>query len=564
MALCGALLGAPRVAAAQPTEAVEGNIILIEERDIIVDIAGARGALSGDEIEVWRPMVLRHPVTNREVKDRFRIGSLRLDQVRDALSTAHPDGALDRPPQVGDVVVLRRVKPKPPDTPPPPEPRAPGPTPGPGAPPGPTPGPKPGPTPGPEPTVAPAPSAPAKPTPEQQDGLELAALFESLSGHPLAERVARYGRWQREHPTSRYHAVVREQLEHLRRLAAVDTATATSRAPRVVAFAPPAEVAARRALGLEMELGGEPSAVWLHLRHASEGPFRTVALARTEGDYWGVTLSAEDVGSERLELFVEAAGAPGEATVALVATAQKPLSVPVVAPPDLAELAPSVTTVALWTDYADYNRLRGNDFVWQSEGCFSLRYDDTGFRALRSGFGVYRGIGGSIEELDELGLEGRSIGLTYGYLELEVGFHELFGASARAILGLRDAGVGGGGQLALRIGRDLGTNLVLGGELLGGVGLRGTVALEMNEIPDVPMLFAAEVTNQPAGVRGEASGDASEVAPSLDTNNVGGRAIIQAGYRFVDAFVVSARLSYQGRTIYHSGPGFGGGVSYTW
>lgn len=39
---------------------------------------------------------------------------------------------------------------------------------------------------------------------------------------------------------------------------------------------------------------------------------------------------------------------------------------------------------------------------------------------------------------------------------------------------------------------------------------------------------------------------------------------MQAGYRFTPDFTVSARASFEGRTIQHAGPGFGGAVGYTW
>ena len=71
-------------------------------------------------------------------------------------------------------------------------------------------------------------------------------------------------------------------------------------------------------------------------------------------------------------------------------------------------------------DYADYNRLRGNDRSLQLEFDFGLRLGDDGLRALRSGFGVYRGVGGSLVDLDELDLSPRKTGLTYGYLEAEL------------------------------------------------------------------------------------------------------------------------------------------------
>jgi hypothetical protein len=230
---------------------------------------------------------------------------------------------------------------------------------------------------------------------------------------------------------------------------------------------------------------------------------------------------------------------------------------------------PIRATVEVWSDYADYNRMRGNDVAWQTEGVFTMRFGDLWIRALRSGFGVYRGVGGSIDELDARGKAGRRIGFTYGYLETEFGFHELVGLAVRGVVGLRDRGVTGGGQAFVRVGNDLRTNLLLGGELLGGVGLRGIAQLELRVFEDWPMMFRTEVTNQPAGV----SSDPTSVRPddgaapddtSLQTNAIGGRGIVQLGYRVVDTLVVSVRGSYQGRTINHSGPGFGGSVSYTW
>jgi hypothetical protein len=242
----------------------------------------------------------------------------------------------------------------------------------------------------------------------------------------------------------------------------------------------------------------------------------------------------------------------------------------VVEPPSYQPARPERATVAVWTDYADYNRFRGNDAAWQTEGFLGMRFGELGVRALRSGFGVLRGVGGSLEDLDDLGLSPRRIGLTYGYVEGEFGIHDLFGVIARPVVGLKDGGVTGGAQLVFRLGNDLRTNLQLGGEALGGVGLRSFAELELEELEDWPLMFRCEVSNQPAG----SSSSVDEVRPgedgvppegaSIAVNDIGVRGIVQAGYRILDVLVVSARVSYQGRTIQHSGPGFGGGISYTW
>jgi hypothetical protein len=227
-------------------------------------------------------------------------------------------------------------------------------------------------------------------------------------------------------------------------------------------------------------------------------------------------------------------------------------------------------TASIWTDYADYNRMKGNDRVWQTEGFVGMRFNEEGVRALRTGFGVFRGVGGSLEELDEQGKSGRKVGLTYGYLEGEYAFSSFTALVVRGVVGLRDDGVAGGAQGLIRLGSDKKTNLMLGGEVLGGIGLRGITQLELKTFDRVPILFRTEVTNQPAG----ASVSEEDVRPntpnalpqdtSTQQGEIGARAIVQVGYEVVPGLVVAGRGSYQGRTIKHAGPGFGGAVTYTW
>ena len=85
-----------------------------------------------------------------------------------------------------------------------------------------------------------------------------------------------------------------------------------------------------------------------------------------------------------VEYFIEAVDTKGIAS-AVVGTSDAPLKLEVHegprAPPPYRPLA----TAAIFTDYADYNRLRGNDYAWQTEGQFGLRYADNGVRAVRIG-----------------------------------------------------------------------------------------------------------------------------------------------------------------------------------
>jgi hypothetical protein len=200
------------------------------------------------------------------------------------------------------------------------------------------------------------------------------------------------------------------------------------------------------------------------------------------------------------------------------------------------------------SEIATFNTKKANDYVFQTEGQFGWRLEDVGIRAVRSGFGVLRGKGGTLEDLDTLHQAGKAVGLTYGYVEGEIGLATNYALIGRPIVGLREGGVTGGAQGFLRIGNDLRTNLLLGGEILGTVGMRGVVELNWRTIPRVPIMLRSEVTNQPAGMGGD----------------LGARAVAQAGYELARDFTVSARGSYQGRTINHSGPGAGLGVGYQW
>jgi hypothetical protein len=261
---------------------------------------------------------------------------------------------------------------------------------------------------------------------------------------------------------------------------------------------------------------------------------------------WAATIPPDQVRSPSLEWFVEAVEPDGTRPVA--GTPAEPRTAAV---EDVSPMPPSrkvLGQAAIWTDYASFNSRANNDYVWQTEGVMGARFDDVGIRAVRTGFGVFRGVGGTLQQLDVLGQAPTTVGLTYGYLETEFGIVPTFSIATRAIVGLQQEGVGGGASAFFRVGSDLATNLLLGGEVLGGIGLRGVAEFDWNTFHSWPIVLRSEVTNQPAGLEGD----------------VGVRLIGQVGYRLLDHLVVSGRASYQGRTIDHAGPGAGAAVGYAW
>jgi hypothetical protein len=562
VALLGAIFSRSALAAA-PSEAssetLEGHVVAFELGDVVVDVAGDRGATSGAMLELWRPLTIKHPVTGQMVSDRFLIGRLRLVQVRGALSLALPDGKLAQPAQPGDIVILHRpvtahASPKS------------------GTPEAAT-------TLTAEPPSAGTAAANSPATDAQQamprqselsnvdpESGEVSAIFDQLRGASVRRRVLAYEGYVTRHPHGKYAVVLYEEAANLRRLVEYESGADDKHQSVLRNFEPPREARSHTPLRIAVELSNAPVAAVIHSRNSGEVAYHTAPMRRVGDGYFSATIEAERLNAPRLEYFIEGVASDGRSMFVLGSAIEpQVVNVEDVPAPKPALRVPA--TVTLSTDYADWNNFKGNDVVWQTEGSVGMRFQDVGVRAARMGFGVYRGVGGSLAELDQEKLSGRRVGLTYGYLEGELGLSHFTSIIGRLVIGLEDDGVNGGAQALLRIGNDRETNLTIGGEALGGIGLRGITELQLATFPRVPILFRTEVTNQPAGsalVRMNAPLAVGAVGVAQDEGEVGARAIAQVGYRFLPDLVVAARGSYQGRTINHAGPGFGGAVTYQW
>ena len=540
---------------AQAPNVAQGHVLKLDSGDVIVDLAAKRGARVGDTVELWRPLSLRHPVTGRRVADRFRIGLLRLTQVRDALAIAQPVGTPSRPPAPGDIVILRRKRPSPPSR------KLPTVT---GS------------------QVGRAPAAPAPGSSSADDKADsrtftaldpeaetVAQIFDALRNADVPKRIAAYEHYVRQRQDGRFAVVLWEEAQQLRRLLTLQERYGGARAIAKQEFKAPSTALEGVSIELGIELAGPATGAVLHSRHSGEVAYTSTPMSSAGPGYWVAAVPAARMRSPRLEYFIEATDRRGHAQ-AVLASADDPETLRVHAIPTPRAPARPEGTVSVLSDFADYNRMKGNDRTWQTEGFVGMRFGDTGLRALRTGFGVYRGVGGSLEDLDELDKSARRVGLTYGYLETELAFSSFTALVLRGVIGLKDKGVDGGAQALVRLGNDKETNLMVGGEVLGGIGIRGITQLELNTFQRLPILFRTEVTNQPAGTsvaKGEVRPKRPGALPqdtSTERGEVGARAIAQVGYELLPGFVVAVRGSYQGRTIKHAGPGFGGAVSYTW
>ena len=517
----------PASAQARPG-APDATVVAIDAGELVVDIGTTRGVHDGDVLELWRPVRLRHPVTGQVLVDRFRIGSLRLTQVRTALSLSVIEGAVSRPPATGDVVLLQEHGG---DAPVPVAKAT-------------------------TPVIANA-NAPragngtgtatatgtAESTmpiaPVDGDARALSEMMTALTGSDPAHRALAYETFALSHPRSRFARVLREEVEALR---------APVPAEKRYQWSAPKLDRARAGEPQSFAVELDPAFVGavVHVRHKGAAGYRSLPMENVGPRYWAATLPGDAITDGGMEYFVE--GVPKEsAAVAVIGTAATPRDVVVEALPGSPRPPGTLAQVSLQSEYASFNTKRANDYIWQTEGSVGWRLQDVGIRAIRSGFGVLRGEGGPLKELDELGQAPTKVGLTYGYVEAEFAPSHSYAFIARPILGLRERGITGGALAFVRIGNDLATNLEGGGEVLGSVCQRGIVQLDWRTIRRVPIVLRTEVTNMPA-----------------NSSDVGARAIAQVGYQLTNELVLAVRGSYQGRTINHAGPGAGLAVSYQW
>ncbi|MBK8252484.1 MAG: hypothetical protein IPK82_07430 [Polyangiaceae bacterium] len=562
-ALCAATGAVPALAIAQPKPAasaakaatsneVEGTVLTLDKDELVLDVGASAGVTENQVVDLWRPLKLKHPVTGKVITDRFKIGQVQIGQVRPNMSLAKAMGTLARDAAPGDLIFIRRAAvssavvstpvstPSPTDTQATREPVSTG-----------------------EKMPADATPYDEPQSPSDVDAKHVTEMFDAMKGQSVAMRIARYEQFLRQHPDTRFAQVLYEEALALRQLMtrpAVSTQSASPMGPVLVHGPGPINAAQGQPVRVEIEVSGAVRGTVFHLRKKGDTLYVPTPMKWVGRGYFAVEIPAAQVTDRTLEYFIEAVGP--EESVTIVGSSRTPEEIQVVPTPPVRVPPSGRSSFSVLADVADYNRLRGNDYAYQVEGVFGIRFKDLGIRAVRMGFGVYRGVSGTIAELDEQGLSGREVGLTYGSLEGEFGVHKYFSLITRLSVGLLDNGVSGGGQLLARIGNDQGTNLKLGGEVLGGIGLRSIIELELNTFPRFPILLRTEVTNQPAGFGGSNPSPLPDTA--VGTSDVAGRGIVQLGFRPVPELLLALRGSFQGRNINHAGPGIGGSVGYTW
>jgi hypothetical protein len=300
------------------------------------------------------------------------------------------------------------------------------------------------------------------------------------------------------------------------------------------------------------------AAAFAFVRHAGDLPFERVTLVPDGHGYFRGALPAALVAPPAVEVWLEVIDRDGAAS--RVASAERPTRIEVEALPGSGPRSPGPgrSSVSGFFEFVDFNRFRGNDYYLQAESDFAYRVDKW-FYAVRTGFGVLYGRGGSVADLDPKDGHacdpraqmpdpacGHEVGFNYGYVEAELHFGRLFGISARLLGGQTVQGNGVGAELRFRIGNERGTNLQLGGSIISDLGALALLSLEWDVIHGWPMSATVIVSNQPADA------------------DLGVRIVYQIAYRVKSWFQPALRIGYDARNVDHGGLSVGLGLVMAW
>lgn len=562
------------------TAQAEPVVLAVDGKDIYVDVGARDGVGAGSELELLHEIVARDPKTGATLRDRFALGTITVDRSGHAISVAHADDDLAKRVLAGDRVRLVSGK------------RAfvdpweeqvaaskgqPAPLPA-------------------------APAAPPSGPPLDHAALARDAWQETL-GQPIEKRIERWQALVAADPQTPYRraieteiASLRAQLQQREVMLAQARSTAThDRDPRIAQLASqlasPLERNADVLVGsIDRAVPGRPiqlaflarrpgtvRGAWLYARPAGAPGFTRIELTRDGDAYLRGTIDGALVRGDRVDWYVElAAGPDGDAEPVLGSHAE-PNTIAIDRVVAEAPIEPNRTHIDAHLDYVDFDGKFGGgyDQYYQAELDFTYRFLEPVY-AVRLGFGTLSGVGGPKDVIDEDPM-GRCLrngdyqcermNFSYVYTEVELRVRPDVAIMLRPQAGIlttdtmdvsdadrcRTDDINGcrftrgyGARGRVRLGREDGTNLVLGAAFTSRVGTLLEAAYHWLPHQVVPVQITVQVTDQPV------------------VEDFGVRLIADVGLRRVSWFYPSVRVSYQARDIDHSGLSGGFALNFDW
>ncbi len=508
------------VVAAAPSPAaadrvVRGTVVAREANELYLDIGAASGATAGARLRLRRPIRLKHPVSGAWVADELPIGEAALTQVGGALAMARlpPDlFARVRDGDVGEVLIAEAAPP---------------------------------------PTARPPQPQPDMPSTDPDTRAALQTWTQTASA-PLDARIAAWERFLASHPGSRHAAAVELDLGILR------AERRRSPAPMVndqvvvggVDHDPPAVAEAGRPLHIAFALRrpAEVLAAWVHYRQRGAATYHRAPLLADGDGYLRAVLPGRSIAAPGVEYFAEVA-TTGAVVGAAVGRPAAPIAVDVAPSPGSGAFTDSrhrsrVSLTSTYLDFATFDR-RGSgddheDVFTMFEADFLYRLRSGFLHGIRMGMGAINGRGGHADRPPEVA------GFHFGYSEVELRVGPDRAILARVIAGLGREGLGFGLEGRVRLGPEEGTSLTFAASSLQEIGFLSEVRMQWAALARLPLGFAVAVTDQPS------QGD------------LGLRLTTDIGWRALDWVQPTVRVSYQGRSVEHSGVGVGAGLVFDW
>ncbi len=541
-------------------------VLAIDGKDIYVGLGARDGVGAGSELELLHEIVAKDPRTGATLRDHFALGKLQVAKAGDAVCVAHADEELAKRVLAGDRVQLLSAKRTFVD-------------------------------PWEEQVAASKPVVddPAAP-PVDHAALARDAWRDTLGKSP-EQRIARWAALEQADPGTPYRKAIDAEIASQRAQAAARDASLTraksgapgDRNPRIahlvaqldstqapLVMAPAVRAVPGKPLDLTFVARHPLVHAWLFVRAAGEAGFHRIEMVRDGDAYLRATIDGAAVHGPRLEWYAEVATSEGDSTSAL-GSHDLPLGIAV--DPDVREapIYAGRSQISLDADYVDFQgkQNKGFDEYYEIDADFTYRFIDPIY-ALRIGFGTLSGIGGPKSVLDDPqtmncvdlnGYECKRVDFRYVYTELEFRLHRVVallvrpqigqlttdvmeGSTASRCQGADTSGcsneIGAGLRGRLRLGEEYGTNLVLGASFSRGVGTLLEAAFQWNPHPVVPVKVSVQVTDQPV------------------IDDFGVRLIGDVGLRRLSWVYPSLRLSYQARSIDHSGVSGGLGLNFNW
>lgn len=506
---------------------IEGVVVKVAEGEVVIDLGSARGVPPEGRIELYRRMVVEHPITKKTIEDRFPIGAVVPAQVGSLLSIIRDVEGLQRPPVPGDFAVYR-----PPVTLAPPKPVEP----------------------------ARGPAREARPVARAPDAAALDATFAESLGRSLPDRIALYEAWLAAFPESDLRPGVGAELAALRTLL---------NQVREGQAAPPPEPEDSDGLTVRHQplrpvIVGERVEVAIALIETDRAEQVRLLSARDPDETWTVQRMVADGDYYfRAALPPDQLGRPGEVRYVVEVVRPDGRLVPVVGESGSPEVLsvqprppgddpPGDSHLEVLARQVDFNTVgEAVDRYFHFEAAYSYALNWHSLRAVRVGVGVIDGEGGPTESIDTGG-ETRSVLLNYAFGELEIELSQWVGLAARLTGGNHQSGDDDprsamvGSEFRLRLGRFDETRFVAGISVLDVLGVQGFLDARIEVFERLPMRLGVVVTNLPVDA------------------DLGVQIEYSVGYRVFDWLTLMAQTGWNARTINHYGFTGGGGLALDW